>query len=78
MRNNDPTDYELHDKIEDLVAKGLLGRGTPAYRIAQQVIHRGYESLSDQERTIYDSIVVPTLEIRAAQREIQRVKPDPD
>ena len=75
MASKDNTDFELHDKIEDLVAEGLLGRNTPAYRIAQLVIIRrgGYESLSQSERAIYDSIVVPTLEIRAAQLENQRV-----
>ena len=79
MRESDPTNYELHDKIEDLVAAGLLDRNAPAYRIAQQVIHRGYESLSDQQRAVYDAIIVATLEIRASQLEIQRVwdrKPD--
>jgi len=73
MRNNDPTDVELHDQIEDLVAAGLLDRTTPAYRIAQQVINNGYESLSDQQRVIYDSVIVATLEIRASQLEIERV-----
>ena len=75
MRSNDHTDFELHDKIEDLVAEGLLDRNTPAYRIAQQVINTrgGYESLSDSQRAIYDSIVVRALEKRAAQLDIQRI-----
>jgi hypothetical protein len=65
-------DAELFDAIEDLVAEGELEKATPAFGIAQQVIHRGYDSLSPSQRTIYDAIVIPALERREA--ELQEIR----
>ena len=57
-------DEQLYDAIEDLLAEGELEKGTPAYGIAQQVIHNGYESLTPKQRTLYDAVVIPALERR--------------
>jgi hypothetical protein len=57
-------DFELHEEIEDLVDEGELEQGTPAYGIAQQVIHRGLDSLSPKQRWVWDTIVAPALERR--------------
>ncbi|RMU68340.1 hypothetical protein ALP24_02440 [Pseudomonas syringae pv. aptata] len=46
MGRNDHVDWELDDAINDLIDEGLLEAGTPAYGVAQQVIHSGIESLS--------------------------------
>lgn len=59
---NDHVDFELHEAIEMLVEEGYLEEKTPAYGIAQQVIHQGYESLSDKQRWVYNSVVVKALE----------------
>jgi hypothetical protein len=36
---NDHIDWFLKEEIQDLVAEGVLEEGTPAYGIAQRVIH---------------------------------------
>ena len=40
MGHNDHIDFDLHDKIRDLVDEGELEEGTPAFGIVQQVILR--------------------------------------
>lgn len=57
-------DEVLNAAIEDLVDEQLLEVGTPAYGIAQQVITRGYNSLSPKQRTLYDAVVLPLLQER--------------
>ena len=57
-------DVDLYEAIEDLVAEGELEKGTPAYGIAQQVIHNSYESLTPKQRTLYDAVVTPALQRR--------------
>jgi len=59
-------DADLFKAIEDLVAKGVFGRGAPAFYIAQKVIARGYDSLSRKERQLYDAVVIPALKRQGA------------
>jgi len=75
MGHNSHIDFELHERIEDLVASGLLDQESDAYRISQQVIDttRGYRSLSEKQKYIYDSVVVPALKRRDEQLERQRI-----
>jgi hypothetical protein len=61
---NDHVDFELYEEIEDLVAAGALEEGTPAYGVAQKVIHEGYDLLSPNQRWLFDTYVVPALERR--------------
>jgi hypothetical protein len=70
---NDHIDFELHDAIEDLLDEGYLEEGTPAYGIAQQVIHSGYESLTAKQRYVYDHVVIPALEKRGGELETRRI-----
>ena len=56
MGFNDHIDFDLHEAIQDLLDEGMLEEGTPAYGIAQQVIHTGYDSLSPKQRTLYDAV----------------------
>lgn len=63
MTNTD-IDFDLHDAIEDLRGDGELEEGGPAYGVAQQVIHDGYDSLSPAQRHVYDKYVAPLLERR--------------
>lgn len=58
---DDGYDYELEMQIAELVDAGDLEEGTKAHGIAQQVINRGYESLSPKQRYVYDNEVWPYL-----------------
>jgi hypothetical protein len=55
------------------VDTGALEAGTPAYGVAQQVIHAGYDSLSPKQRTLYDAVVVPALNKRGGELDVQRI-----
>jgi hypothetical protein len=74
MGSNDHIDLELYELVEDAADEGYLERETAAYGIAQKVIHEGYESLSQKQRYVYDTIVVPALEKRGEDLDIQRIK----
>jgi hypothetical protein len=70
---NDHIDFELHEAIVDLVDEGYLEEGTPAYGVAQQAIHSGYESLSPKQRYIYDTVMVRGPEKRGDELEARRI-----
>jgi hypothetical protein len=79
MGFNDHIDFDLHEAIQDLLDEGMLEEGTPAYGIAQQVIHTGYDSLSPKQRTLYDAVVVPALRKRGEElKNIQVTNSNPD
>ena len=61
---NDHVDFGRYEEIEDLVAAGALEEGTPAYGVAQKVIHEGHDLLSPNQRWVFDTYVVPALERR--------------
>ena len=58
-------DKELLEAIQDLIRRGELDEGAPAYGTALQVIHGGYESLTRMQRSLYDRVVTPALERRS-------------
>lgn len=60
-----PVDKELLEAIQDLIKRGELDEGAPAYGTALQVIHGGYQSLTRMQRTLYDRVVTPALERRS-------------
>ncbi len=68
-------DYDegLYGRIAELG----LDEKSPAYGIAQQVIHMGYNSLSAKQRYIYDTEVAPLLKEQAEDEEMAR-RYDPD
>jgi hypothetical protein len=55
-------DHDLYEMIEELEGRGDLEAGTPAYGIAQQVIHQGYDSLTDKQRFVYDRDIAPLVD----------------
>jgi len=57
-------DVDLSSAIDDLVARGTFGRGSPAFDIAQRVIATGYDSLTRKQRQLYDAVVIPALKRR--------------
>lgn len=70
---NDHVDWELDDAINDLIDERLLEEGTPAYGVAQQVIHSGIESLSSEQRRVWEKYVWEPLGRRQEKLEIQRI-----
>jgi hypothetical protein len=62
----------LADAIQDLVVEGLLDDDTTAFGVAQQVVHDGYDSLSDKQRAVYQSFIVPLLRKRQEELENSR------
>lgn len=73
MGYNDHIDFELHERIEELVDEGEIEEGTPAYGVAQQVIHQGYDSLSSKQRALYDAVVGPALERLAKEHKMRQI-----
>ena len=53
--------------------EGELETGTPAFGIAQQVIHDGYDSLPPKQRTLYDAVVIPALKRRGEELRMIRI-----
>ncbi len=74
MGHNDHIDFELYDAIEDLVAEGEIEENSKAHGIARQVIHQGYDSLSDAQKWIYDREVIPALKRRHESLEAIRIQ----
>ncbi|MDB5559858.1 MAG: hypothetical protein JWQ36_2792 [Enterovirga sp.] len=74
MGHNDHIDFEFHERIQDLVDKGDLEEGTPAYGVAQQVIHSGFETLTPKQRTLQrrgGACTHPTGRTMAHERDIE-------
>jgi len=62
-------DFDLHNAIQDLIAKGALEENSDAHRVARVVIHDGYDSLTPAQRTLYDAVVTPALRMRESEGE---------
>lgn len=67
---NDHIDWELHAAITQLLEENRLEEGSPAAGIAQQAMHRGYDTLSPAQKAVYDRLVVPALTKQAEQNHI--------
>jgi hypothetical protein len=63
-------DVELFEAIKRLVDKGVLSKDTLAHAISQVVVYEGYESLTPDQRLVYDEILVPALVRQAAELEL--------
>ena len=59
-------DQALADAVQDLVQRGELDIGSPAYGVALKAIHVGLASLTRMERKLYDQKVVPALDRHAS------------
>lgn len=73
MSINSHIDWDMFHAIQDLVDEGLLDVQSKGYGIAQQVIHQGYDSLSDNQKYTFNTQVAQRLGDRKEQLEIQRV-----
>jgi hypothetical protein len=67
-------DHELYEDLQELVSTGQLEAKTPAHGIALQVVDDGYKSLSENQRAVYDSVIVPALEHLHRTRENDQAK----
>jgi hypothetical protein len=61
MSGQDCTDWRLHELAQQAVDAGLLNAGSRGYGITQQVIRRGYESLSPAQRQVFIAEALPAL-----------------
>jgi hypothetical protein len=66
-------DQELHDAIEELIDTGEIEAGTPAAGIAKRVVDQGYDSLTDAQKHVYDTYVVPALKRLAERTRINEI-----
>jgi hypothetical protein len=66
---DDDYDVELFEAIKRLVKRGVLSKDTLAHAISQVVVYEGYESLTPDQRLVYDEIIVPALVRQAADLE---------
>ena len=73
MGHNDHINYELHDRIEDLVGEGIIEEKSASYGVALQVIYNGYGSLSPEQRALYDAVIAPALQKRSIELEMIRI-----
>jgi hypothetical protein len=65
MMSEPTSDEDLSEAIRDLVKRGELDEGSPAYGAALKAIHGGYSSLTRMQRALYDKTIVPALQRRA-------------
>ena len=67
-------DFDLDQAIQDLLDENVLEQKSPAYGIAQQVIHSGYNSLSPKQREIYDLVIIKALKER--EKDVENIRID--
>jgi hypothetical protein len=69
---NDHVDFELYEMISDAVDEGYIEEATPEYGVAQQVIHQGYDSLTDRQKWVYDNRILSALKRFQGMQDAQR------
>jgi len=66
-------DFDLHNAVQDLIAEGLLEENSEPHRVARIVVHDGYDSLTPEQRALYDAVVTTALRKRDDGREGKRL-----
>ena len=63
MGHNDHIDFDLHNHLTATIESGFLDEiaHKNAIGVARQVIHRGLDSLSPKQRTVYENVIIPAL-----------------
>jgi hypothetical protein len=69
---NDRVDFELDEMVSDAVNEGFIEEGTAEYGVAQQVVHQGYDGLSERQKWVYDYKVLPALRALQDDRDTER------
>jgi hypothetical protein len=67
----DFSDYEINEMLEQLVDSGCLAEGSAAHGVALQAFDKGYESLSDRQKAVFDRRVAPHIAHLAGKREVE-------
>lgn len=70
MGHNDHFDDELYAALQSALEEGLLDseRDRDALGVSRQVTSQGYDSLTPNQRRLYDTVIVPAL-IASAERQ---------
>lgn len=63
-------DIDLYEAVEDTKDAGELEPDTPAYGIAQKIIHEGEGDLSERQLAVYRKYVLPALSKRQAEIDV--------
>jgi hypothetical protein len=58
---NDHIDPQLTEAVKELVAGGFVFEGGVPFDIAQKIIARGKESLTEAELQVFEGEIVPAL-----------------
>lgn len=66
-------DWELREAIEELVDSGELDEDSEAYATSRQVMRGGRETLTPHQKNLYDTYILPLLDLLARRREGERV-----
>ena len=64
-------DFESHELLQDAVDEGLIDEGSASHGVAKQCIDKGYDSLSDKQKAVYDLQVVPHLKKIVERRDVE-------
>ncbi|HVI91525.1 MAG TPA: hypothetical protein VM659_24730 [Dongiaceae bacterium] len=56
MGSKDHTNEALYEAIRSLIADNELDEDSDAYRISMQVVHQGFDSLSERQQHIYERV----------------------
>jgi hypothetical protein len=71
MGRNDHIGRDLHERVQQAAQAGLIEASSRGYWISQRVIHRGFDSLSPKQRSIYNREILPALNEMARRQYIR-------
>jgi hypothetical protein len=63
-------DDDLAEILQEAVDRGDIEKQSPGYGVALQLMTRGYDSLSDDQKFAYQKHIVPHLESIQKQRDV--------
>jgi hypothetical protein len=78
MGHNDHVDFDLYDRIKELLNLGHFEEGTMEYGIALFVVDNGVDALSPKQRVVWEKGIVPILGKPINDEEEFRVAADED
>lgn len=62
MSGIDNVDPDYTEQVAKLLADGNLIEGTPSYGIAQQVVDKGFNTLSEKQQEVFHAVIMPLIE----------------
>jgi hypothetical protein len=73
MGLNDHGNDDLRLAYDDLIDEGLIDPASDEAGVARQVIDRGFDSMTPNQKFVYEDRFEPVLVHRAKQLEVQRI-----